>query len=262
MIDHPSRTHVRDHSRVDASTFVDAPMLPWHQTLALHFGPGILFFASFLALAPVAEAAGFPRELGFTLAGLLVVTPFQLWFLRRQALQTTGRPSVMGAVAYRQPLSAARTTTVVVALTAFAAVVYFGGAGFVDWTQGALFGWMPDSLRVGSEDLDDFSTSVAVTAVLLNLVGDGVISPIAEELYFRGNLMARLPVRRLLLPVTSAALFSCSHLWEPELWLTVFVVQVANCWAVLRFGNVRTAVLFHVIANSIVTLITLYGVLA
>ncbi len=67
----------------------------WPRAAGLHLLPGLLFFIGCVALRPLDDALGLPASMGFTLAGLLLVTPFELGYLARRG---TGR-SVDEAIA-------------------------------------------------------------------------------------------------------------------------------------------------------------------
>ncbi|MFF0544136.1 CPBP family intramembrane glutamic endopeptidase [Nocardia thailandica] len=232
------------------------PTYGWGAVLLLHLGPGAVFLAAYLPAAAVAEAVGLPRGTGFAAVAVLVIVPLEVWFLRRAARTETGVASVLGAVDYRSPVRPVVAMAAVAGLLVTGAVIYFGAGGFTEWLDTTVFAWVPESFEV--TDVSAGGT-VLVAAVLVSLVCDGIVSPVVEELYYRGHLMARLPVRQVWRPVVSAGLFTAAHLWEPHLWPVVFAGQLLNCLVVWKLRNVWIAAAFHVLANSTVTLLTLVG---
>jgi membrane protease YdiL (CAAX protease family) len=102
-----------------------------------------------------------------------------------------------------------------------------------------------------AEIADEASSFPARVAVLFVLV---VVAPVAEELLFRGVLLARL--RRGLGPAASvaisAALFSCIHLIDPDAAFVVpglFVIGLVLGWQALRTGRIGLSIMTHAGVN-------------
>jgi len=89
-----------------------------------------------------------------------------------------------------------------------------------------------------------------------------LVSPVVEELYFRGYLLPRLPVTGWGAAVPlSAALFSIQHYWQPYNWLLIFALQLIATALVVRLQSVRLGIVMHVLTNSFGILVVLIGVL-
>ncbi|QIQ02945.1 CPBP family intramembrane glutamic endopeptidase [Streptomyces liangshanensis] len=252
---------------VDASAVLpaEAPE-PYRRPVAvgLHLLPGVLFFAGCVIFRPLTEGLGLPDSLGFTLAGLVLVTPFEFAYLvrRGRGRGRSLREAVAASVGFRRKLPVQRLVPLVVALIAFTAVTLAVLSPVSGFLEHHVFEDLPDWMRSGNDDLAHFSTTVAVVALLLNIVGDCVLSPVAEELYYRGHLMARLPTGPVTAAVTGAALFAATHFWEPELVVFVFVVQSVMGLVVRRTGSVRVSVYLHIAVNSITTAMTVAALLS
>lgn len=102
-----------------------------------------------------------------------------------------------------------------------------------------------------AEIAEEASSLPARIAVLFVLV---VVAPVAEELLFRGVLLARL--RRGLGPASSvaisAALFSFIHLIDPDAAFVVpglFIIGLVLGWQALRTGRIGLAVMTHAGVN-------------
>lgn len=98
--------------------------------------------------------------------------------------------------------------------------------------------------------------------MLATLAIGGVVSPVVEELYFRGYLLPRLPVTGWGAVPLSAALFSVQHYWQPYKWLLIFVLQLIATALVVRLQSVRLGIVMHVLTNSFGILVILTGVLS
>lgn len=230
--------------------------LTWPRILLTHLGPGLLFLTGFLVFADVAAWAGLPRGIGFPIAGLLLVSPLQLWLLRRAARRATGRASVLGAITYRDRVPLARAVPVTAGLLVFAAAVLAALSPMTAWLEGLLDPVLPDAWTV-ADDPTGLAVPVALAVLTVTVAGDGVVSAVTEELYYRGYLMPRVPVSARFRPVVGAALFTVAHLWQPELWPVVFLVQVVNGMVVQRLRSVWVAAALHAGANVGFTVLAL-----
>ena len=84
------------------------------------------------------------------------------------------------------------------------------------------------------------------------MVGTVIVAPLAEEMYFRGFLLPRMPERLGRLgPAAHAALFALYHLWTPWLAPTRFFAILPLAYVVARTRSVRVAVIAHMLANAV-----------
>lgn len=222
----------------------------WPVAVLLHLAPGALVMAGYLALLPLARALQLPPSLALTGAVALLGVPAQLGFLLH-----VRRRSPAGAVAFRRRLPPGRLAALAGSCLAVAAGLYLWLDPITTGLERHVFGWLPAAWFVDAGW--DVSRTALVAALLVSLVVDGLISPAVQELYFRGHLMPRLPVAGLLAPLASAALFAAQHLWQPQLVVFVFAVQVLLGVLVWRTRCLAVAVLVHSAANIIAVGLTL-----
>jgi uncharacterized protein len=216
----------------------------WPVAVLLHLAPGVLVMAGYLALLPLARALQLPPGLALTGAVALLGAPAELGFL----LHARRRGPAAGAVAFRRRLPAGRLAALAGSCLAVAAGLYLWLEPITTGLEQHVFGWLPAAWFVDAGW--DVSRTALVAALLVSLVVDGLISPAVQELYFRGHLMPRLPVAgSLLAPVASAALFAAQHLWQPQLVVFIFAVQVLLGVLVWRTRCLAVAVLVHSAAN-------------
>jgi membrane protease YdiL (CAAX protease family) len=216
----------------------------------------LLFLIGCVAFRPLDDALGLPGPMGFTLAGLLLVTPFELAYLARRGTGRTIDEAIADAAGFRRRLRPVHLAAIVAGLVAFTAVMLVVMGPVTGFLDAHVFAGLPGWLS-SDGDLSGLRPRVLVGYLVLNIVGDCVLSPIAEELYYRGHLMARLPVRPVLAAVTGAAMFAATHFWEPALIPFVFVVQAVLGLIVRRTGSIRVAVLTHIAVNTIGTALTI-----
>ncbi|WP_433201092.1 CPBP family glutamic-type intramembrane protease [Dactylosporangium sp. CS-047395] len=189
--------------------------LSWPRAIALHLLPGAAGFAVFAALAPPLHAAGLPPVWGMFAAVLLVLAPVELYLAR--SVPWSFR------VSWR------------LLLPTFAAALLL--PGLVQWLEPAVDRPSWWQLSPG----DDVLTVVGWIVCFV------VVGPIAEERYFRGHLLPRLPARGA--PAANAGLFALYHLWQPWTWLTVAVFALPLAVAARRPNGLPAAVLSHVLVN-------------
>jgi uncharacterized protein len=232
---------------------------PWSMVLVLHLAPGVLVMAGYLALLPLVRGLELPPSLALTAAVALIGVPLELAVLLRAR-----RRAPAAAVAFRRRLPAGRLAAVAGSCLVLAGGLYLGLEPLTAVLERHVFGWLPAAWFVA--DAAQVSRAALVAALLVSLVVDGLIGPAVRELYFRGHLMPRLPVAAgpagwLLAPVVSAALFSAQHLWQPQLVVFIFAVQVLLGVLVWRTRCLAVAVVVHSAANVLAIALTLLAVL-
>jgi len=227
--------------------------LPWPRVLAAHLLPGGALLIASLAGGALCAGLGLPRIWGL-LAGVLVVqVPLLLALSRRAGVVPPPRAA---AGRMRPP---ARSAVVLLGTLLPAALL----PGTVVWLEPTLrstvFGWLPDQWSAGVPSPGALTTSeLAVTAVLW-LLGPVLLGPLAEERWFRGVLLPRIPGGPWVAAVVNAGLFALYHLWQPYAVLTVFLFALPLAVARARFGaSVATCAAVHCLVN-LGTLVALLG---
>lgn len=248
----------------DASSippYVSPEPYRWPAAVVLHLLPGLLFAAGCVIFRPLTSALGLPHSTGFTLAGLLLVTPFEFAYLARRPQGRSATETVADAAGFRRKLPALHMTLIVVGLITFTAAALVALSPVTSFLHDHVFAALPDWARSSNDDLEHFSVKIVIASLTLNVLGDCLLSPITEELYYRGHLLSRLPARPATAAITGAALFAATHFWEPELVIFVFVVQSLMGLAVQRTRSIRVSIYLHIAVNSITTGVTVLALL-
>lgn len=237
------------------------PVYSWRKTLALNFAPGVATVSLSLAIGPVARALGLPSTLGYT-AAILFVTLGELAFLRRAAMRETGTSSILGAVSLRRTLGWRRTLWGTVTFVALTAGLFVALAPVAESLDG-VFGWLPADLSptLSVTDVDTFGSSVILSVLLINWLLDAVINAPVEELYWKGHLMDRLPVRGLAAPVVTGVLFASEHFWQPQEFVLVVLIQVSLSIFAWKTRSLGVAIATHVVVNTLVTVLAAISLL-
>jgi membrane protease YdiL (CAAX protease family) len=217
--------------------------------LALHLIPGALVTIAFVALAPVAEAAGFPPIAGLLAAIALVMVPVELGIIIWAGASVQG--SRLSAVSYREPMPLRQWAWLVPVLVV-AAFLGFGLHMVIEpQLISSLFGWLPQWF-VSPVSLDSVG-SYAPSAWVITLVGyfalNGFVGPIVEELYFRGFLLPRMERFGRAAPLVNVVLFSLYHFWSPWQFLARVVGIGPMVYAVRWKRNVYLGMVVHCTLN-------------
>jgi membrane protease YdiL (CAAX protease family) len=218
--------------------------------VALHLLPGIAVFGSYLLAAPLVTKLGAPQTAALLLAFMIVGMPLQLAIMKRHAM-TEGKTSIREMIAFRQPQPVWLTMVLVVAAFALSvgmlAVFPFDrvSAGLAD----NLFWWLPAAARPSTAPLG-LGTLVLATLILQILI-DGIVNPIVEEVYFRGFLLPRLSHLGWLAPLVSTALFTLAHLWQPHNYVTIFALVLPLTFITWWRKNIYVQLIAHCLANTI-----------
>jgi membrane protease YdiL (CAAX protease family) len=135
------------------------------------------------------------------------------------------------------------------------------GVAIEPWLSTTLLGWLPGWYGAGLDGLATWSTPVQVVTLVLWFVLAVVLGPVAEELYFRGRLLPRLPGGDAVAAMAGAGLFGVYHFWQPQAVVTVVLFALPLTVVVRRRGDVTLSVLVHCGVNLLAFAALLAGVL-
>jgi membrane protease YdiL (CAAX protease family) len=99
-----------------------------------------------------------------------------------------------------------------------------------------------------------------MVTLVLNLVLNGFITPVVEELYFKGYLLPRMQVWGKWAFVINAFLFSLYHFWQPYIYLTLLLSLLPMTYTVWKTKDLRLGILAHCLLNLIGALLS-FGLL-
>lgn len=222
-------------------------------SLLLHLGPAAVAAAVYVLMVPVVRGWGLPTVAALSLSGLLGVAPTQLGILalhRRRQREAGGAPEP--AVWFRERTAPGRLSAWTAGVVLAAGTVFAMTASLAAWVESAVFGWWPESLKVELGATGDHGRPALLATAALLLVGTVLVSPVVEELYFRGFLLPRMSHRLgVAAPVTHALLFAAYHFWTPWLFLTRVVAILPLVYAVRHTRSVRVGIAAHVVLNAV-----------
>ncbi|WP_246257372.1 CPBP family intramembrane glutamic endopeptidase [Amycolatopsis anabasis] len=218
-------------------------------SIALHLVPGVLIVAVYLLITePLVKSIGYPPFLGWAIAMLLALVPFELGLLLWLGRRRNGRFSLRGVVHYQdKPLPRGKLVALVIPLIVWFLVVSTALTPLDDFFYELLFRWVPFEGAGGgvTDVLAGYPKSVMVIALGACIPLTGLSFPIIEELYFRGFLMARLSRLGRWSPVVSTVLFSLYHLWSPWVFLSRLIFFFPGPWFVWQKKDLRVSIGMH-----------------
>ena len=214
------------------------------QSVILHLLPGILVGCFYLfARQPVANM-GFPSIIALILAFAFILIPVELGYLLYQGKKKTGRFTLQGIISYRNSIP--WWQYLVWVLIIFIAI----GAIFtllkpVDaFLQGRLFFWMPEP----NYGLDgNYSRKTLIVTYSMVLMFVAVLSPLVEELYFRGYLLPRMKGK--FAPLLHSFLFAVQHVLEPWMIITRTLGFLPILFGVKK-KNIYIGIIVHILCNT------------
>jgi membrane protease YdiL (CAAX protease family) len=91
----------------------------------------------------------------------------------------------------------------------------------------------------------------------MNLIFNGFLAPVLEELYFRGYLLPRMESFGKAAPVANVVLFSLYHFWQPQIYLTLMIALLPMAYLVWKTQSIRLAIYTHCGLNILGALLSL-----
>jgi membrane protease YdiL (CAAX protease family) len=229
----------------------------------LHVLPGAVQMTAFAILAPPMLAAGAPRALPFLAAVVVAGLPCMLAVLLRArgrgaSAAPTGRP----VVGNRAPMPGWQYVALYVPLLALAFGLLLATAPLNRLLAEKVFFWLPDYLQPQWQPPAPPARALVLLGLVLQVVIDGVVAPVTEEVYFRGYLLPRMGYLGGWAPAVNALLFAVQHFWQPYNGVLIFLLSLSLTYVVWWKRNLYIGMLLHGSANTIGAVLALVGFLA
>jgi uncharacterized protein len=219
-------------------------------SIILHLLPGILTGACYYLLVPVVTRYGYPTVMALILAGTTVFIPYIVIFLTIVQRRSGGKLS--GGVIHYVQKAPLWQYLVFVPVILVSAGLIMTVLNFTSEYLKSLFSWIPPNLMLDMGLDDRFEHSRLLLTYSLFLLLIVVIMPVAEEFYFRGYLLPRMPpgLKRWTEPVHTA-LFAIYHTWTPWMFLSRTLGVLPLVYVVRWKKNIWMGIIAHCLLNSI-----------
>ena len=227
----------------------------------LHVLPGALLAVFIVAVTPLIRSWGLDPLFALLFGIGLVSAPFQLGYLALQAKRATGSWSPLGAVDYREPIPLRRAIALAAVPALFMVVLVALSMAFTDERLAtSLFGWLPHAITdmaVVADTGPAISTAAAVALVVAFVLFNGIVGPIAEELYFRGHLLARIDRLGWAAPLLGTVMFAIYHFHTPWRYPAILLGFLPIAWLAWHKRSFRVSLAAHLLVNNIFILMML-----
>ncbi len=244
------------------STNYSEDQLSIKQVISLIFIPAFLLLFVFVASSIVLREV-VPVYLCLLLSISLTIVPFEMAVIGIANKKHDGRFGIK--VAFKRHT---RIPTLKIILLSF---LLFGWAGLMlailrplenSFLIHSVFAFVPDYLYSTNfaAQLAAFPKWMIALTCIFNLILNGILAPIVEELYFRGYLMSRIDRFGNKAPLIINVLFSFYHLFTPWENLTRIVMFFPLHYSVWKNKNLYIGMLTHCLCN-LFGAVSLFGLL-
>ena len=217
-------------------------------TLALHLLPGFVVALFYLVTAERVVRIGLPRLLALLLGFALVGIPTQLLVIR-----TAARAAGHSVVRYRHSIPVWQHLVGAVSLIMLVFGLLQLPLGAVSrYLAVSLFWWVPPAFASSADDqIASFAHAPVLATLILQLVVDGIVNPLVEEIYFRGYLLPQLERFGWLAPVVNTTAFAIGHFWQPHNYVSIFVYVLPLTLFTWWRKNFYVQAFIHCLANTV-----------
>lgn len=219
------------------------------QSIILHLLPGMLIGSFYFAIVPFVIKQGFPSAMALILAGIFVLIPFELGFLLYQ--KHVKRENLFnGVIKFCHRIPAWQYFVwipIVLTLIGLTFTVFNFTSDFFK----TFFNWIPSEMFYDLGLSEEFSKQKLIITYGSFFLFPVLILPIIEELYFRGYLLPRMPVKlKWWAPLVHSSLFALYHLWTPWMFVARIVGLLPLIYLVKR-KNIYMGIIVHCLMNSV-----------
>ena len=221
--------------------------------LLYHFYPGILLTIFFILITPFAYAKGIPPQL-VVLIGIPVVILPTIFVHLMKARKAEGKEKISDLIVYKEELPNFKLYGYTLGLIIFAFLVYGLTQPINLLINEKFLSWLPEWYLIS--DFKGFSKNLIMVTLILNLILNGFVAPIAEEIYFRGYLLPRMETFKKFAPYLSAILFSLYHFWQPQIYLTLIIALLPMTYLTWKTKSLKLAIYTHCGLNLVGVLLS------
>ncbi len=231
------------HSSFDISK----DQLPLKKILWYHFYPGIIITLVYLFISEYLVEHGFPGLSALLFIELLVLAPIAFLHMGWKGKQLNGSFSLKRVIAFCDKLSLKQYLKWSL-LGILGCVLIYGPLYPIGlYLKDTLFSWLPAwyfDPGFGTTDM-----TLIAKVFLFAIFIDGIVGPVAEELFFRGYLLPRMAYLKKWAPILNGALFGLYHFWQPHNYLAIMGVGIVISYVVWKKKNVYLGIIIHCTLN-------------
>lgn len=218
------------------------------RAVLFHLYPGVIITACFAVLTPLLLSYHLPPQFSILIIIAIVALPLFSFHLNN-ARKEEQKNTIAEINGYRNKLSTGKLVLYISGLVIFMFIVWGLTQPLNKIITQKVFNWLPEWYTV--QDFTGYSREIIIVTLILNLLVNGLIAPLAEEYYFRGYLLPRMASWGNGSFLINAILFSLYHFWQPYIYLTLLIALLPLSWAVWKTKDLRVGIYTHCALNII-----------
>jgi membrane protease YdiL (CAAX protease family) len=215
------------------------------QSVILHLLPGILVGCFYLLARQPVVNLGYPSVIALILAYAFILIPIELGYLLYQGKRKTGRFTLQAIISYRNPIPWWQYLVWVLIIFIATGAMVTLLKPFDAFLQERLFFWMPD-INYGLDG--NYSRNTLIVTYSMVFIFIAVLTPLVEELYFRGYLLPRMKGKYA--PLFHSFLFAAQHVLEPWMIITRTLGFLPILFGVKK-KNIYVGIIVHILCNMV-----------
>jgi membrane protease YdiL (CAAX protease family) len=214
------------------------------------FVPALLILAAYTWFMQFRAAV--PPLLSFALVILAVLIPSEIGVVIYYSKKETGKFNLQSAFVMNEKIPALKIFGISIILMAFAAAAFiFLSSVESGIVMKPLFRGIPEYFKITDffRNYTNYPSWIVAVTLALYVAANGILGPIAEELFFRGFLMPRINRFGNWAPVIITVLFSAYHLFSPWEFVTRIVAFFPMAYCVYKKKNIYIGIAAHCMLN-------------
>ena len=215
------------------------------QSVILHLLPGILVGCFYLLVRQPVVNMRYPSIIALILAYAFILIPVELGYLLVQGKKKTGRFTLQGIISYRNSIPWWQYLVWVFVIFIAVGAIFTFLKSVDTFLQRKLFFWMP-GINNGLDG--NYSRKTLIVTYSMVFIFIAVLTPLVEELYFRGYLLPRMKGKYA--PLLHSFLFATQHVLEPWMIITRTLGFLPILLGVQK-KNIYIGIIVHILCNMV-----------
>lgn len=231
--------------------------------LLLVFFPALLILGAYLWA--IQFRATIPPFLSFMVIIFVVLIPSELGIILIFSKKETGKLNLQSAFISQEKLSVKEIIGISIGLVVFAAMIFtFISPIESNFMFKTIFSKVPEYFKLADffNHYENYSKGIVITSLVLYAIGDGILGPIVEELYFRGLIMPRINRFGKSTPIIVTLLFSAYHLFSPWEYITRVIACFPFIYCVYKKKNIYIGMVVHCTLNTVSIVMAIIGLMS
>lgn len=231
--------------------------------LLLVFFPALLILGAYLWA--IQFRATIPPFLSFMVIIFVVLIPSELGIILIFSKKEIGKLNLQSAFISQEKLSVKEIIGISIGLVVFAAMIFtFISPIESNFMFKTIFSKVPEYFKLADffNHYENYSKGIVITSLVLYAIGDGILGPIVEELYFRGLIMPRINRFGKSTPIIVTLLFSAYHLFSPWEYITRVIACFPFIYCVYKKKNIYIGMVVHCTLNTVSIVMAIIGLMS